>query len=385
MKIKALLGCIALLMSTRVFGVVTNEFGVCYHPDLKIFDLTFKEERRLFEKTTLNLHNEAKTLTARNLRRINRHFYRAEVETTTHPAKETILFRFQPVNPSRKRYGTLFLHKKEAYDKTVAVDEYLIAPSETIGQEVLYANGKRFNFHPGLYSTFGLYSLGHQRYLFWQKLPFTEYSPNHYFLADREKGTVTQLPLLLVFDVWNNHAFASCSNKDESELCFYNLATGQRKKVPNALFDECLLIYIVMLREDEIILWTHTEEEAPIVCRVLDGNFREKKIDYTYERHRNILIQYDATHGTRLLNQSGETLWDFKHPLTPIEKIDLDVGAQHLLLNGPCYEALLYAMPNQMVLVDCLNEKIYTADQIEHVGLGFFKITTAGTESWITL
>jgi hypothetical protein len=38
-----------------------------------------------------------------------------------------------------------------------------------------------------------------------------------------------------------------------------------------------------------------------------------------------------------------------------------------------------------MVLVDCVAERVFGADQIEHVGMGFFKLTRDGVESWMTL
>jgi hypothetical protein len=48
-------------------------------------------------------------------------------------------------------------------------------------------------------------------------------------------------------------------------------------------------------------------------------------------------------------------------------------------------ERIGFALADQMVLVDCVAQRVFGADQIEHVGMGFFKLTRDGVESWMTL
>ncbi|MBR5592029.1 MAG: hypothetical protein IKW38_05810 [Kiritimatiellae bacterium] len=387
MNLKTTWCCLAMVLVMPLLGAVTNDFGVCYLPECKAFELTFKNHLTLFSGHSEE-HREtaAKTITTRDIKRLNRHFYRATVEgKTPGKKKEVVFFQYQRSNLAPKRYGTLILNAA-AGEKVQQVMGASLVVSEG-RQEVLYSNGNRFAPFLHFFSAGGVHYLGDERYLVRQVLPFMEHSPSRYFLTDRKTGAVVQQPLLMVFSVWNQTAFAIQSTADDGVTCFYHLPTGKQKVFPEGFFADYQWLDILMLHDDEIVMWTYAQKllGLQIDCHLFDGQFQKKAVTYTYERYCNILLQQDPTHGTTVLSQAGKVLWHSPTQIKASEKIDLDLDDPLIRLTAARYEALIFEQPKQMVLVDCVAERIYTADQIEHVGMGFFKLTRDGTDSWITL
>lgn len=386
MKLKAILGGLAVVLAMPLLGAVTNEFGVCYLPACKAFELTFKNERTLFDGQSVDYRSTAKTITTRTLKRLNRHFYRVTIEgKTPGQEKEVVLFQYQRVNPAPKRYGTLILDVAAGEQVLQVQGDCLVVKERH--KDVLYSNGKRFELFPHVFSQTGLHYLGDDRYLFQYVTPFAEYASSRYFLADRKTGSVVQQPFLLVFDVWNQYALAVRSLAEGGVNCFYHLPTGKQKVFPEDFFEDYNHLDIILRHDDEIIMWTYTQKLLgyQFDCHIFDGQFKKKTVAYTYERYCNVLLQQDPTRGTTVFSQSGDELWHSVTPIQPHEKIDLDLDAPLDALTTARYEALIFALADQMVLVDCVAERVFSADQIEHVGMGFFKVTCDGTESWITL
>ena len=154
MKLKAILGGLAVVLAMPLLGAVTNEFGVCYLPERKAFELTFKNERTLFDGQSVDHRSTAKTITTRTLKRLNRHFYRTTIEgKTPGQEKEVVLFQYQRVQVQGGCLAVREGHK-----------------------DVLYSNGKRFELFPHVFTQTGLHYLGDDRYLFQHVTPFAEYA-----------------------------------------------------------------------------------------------------------------------------------------------------------------------------------------------------------------
>lgn len=382
-----------IVLSYRLFGetIITNDFGICYDPIEKTFYLksTYKKYLWCYRKETVSSGSskDGNVFTATNIERINRHFYKVNLQHKVFrltQREDVILFKYSADRTLPKTtYGILEFAEGLKGRDAIAIGEYLIA--ETIDprlSDIVCHNGKIANMSSGGFTSCDIYDLGKEKYLFRQRIPFIEYTNHRYFFADSEMGKLIQVPLFRAYDHWNNIVFGDyVDDSDRNDVddnvvfCFYNLITGQRVDFPKDFVQNKMVVAALMVNADEIITWCGYSRE---VC-IYDGNFKPKAVNYTYERHRNILIQRNTNGNCKILNTEGETLWSFAQNTCEIKLVNLDNDYK-----GE-YEAIVCLGLGEMVLVDCTHGTIHKADEIEHVGLGFFRLITNGKEEWVTL
>lgn len=395
LKVIACMSQIVLSYSLLGNTIITNDFGICYDSTAKTFSLksTYKKHLCCYKKKTALFSSsgrmkEEKAFTAINVERINRHFYKAQLQEKSlglTQRDDLILFKYSLDRMSPKmRYGILEFAEGIKQDNAIAIGEYLIA--ETIDSQlsdIVCHNGKIADMSSGGIMSSDIYDLGKGKYLFRQRIPFIEHTNQRYFLADSEKGKMEQVPLFMVHDHWNNIAYGAyvddndCNSIYDTSVvfCFYNLITGQKIDFPEEFVYDKMVVTALMINADEIVVWCGENKEVGIY----DGYFKPKRVDYTYERHRNILIQQRGDGSCKILNVKDEILWTFVQNTCEIKLLNLDNDYK-----GE-YEALICSTLDQIVLVDCSNGTIHKADEIEHVGLGFFRLVNDGKEEWVTL
>jgi hypothetical protein len=293
-----------------------------------------------------------------------------------------ILFHYTLNYRDRKRarqYGGM---RFEAEMITKTVGDFLMLDRDEssfvgfVGFE--FHEGKPWKITPSTAWIYEFYPWGKNNYLFVLKTPLMSYTGRTYFSCEPEAEMVKQTPLIFVYTIWNQIAYgAACSKEDPLEpfRCFYNLRTGEMTRLDNEVAEDIAEALIV--NENEIVTFSWCDGKMEQTIR--DGQFRQKAVSYQYHRCCNVLIKEEKDHFRQILNSAGACLVELDSGEDAITRISLDQDVHEQT------EALIGRKGKQQVLVDCIGEAVHYADEIEHVGLGFFRLITNGKEEWVTL
>ena len=382
--------CFIFLTQSGVFasGKIINDFGICYDPEAKTFGMELKMSRYYHLKGE-GIHELGwringgfgRDMVASEITRINRYYYSAQVNWSKNNKDmgKMILFHYTLDRLNRKgarQYGGM---RFDAEMITKTVGDFLMLDRDESGFNGFeFHEGKPWKITQSTVWEFECHQWGKNNYLFALNNPFVSYTGRTYFSCEPEAEMVKQVPLIFVYSTWNQIAYGSTSDKEdplEPFRCFYNLRTGEMTRLDNEVAEDIAEALIV--NENEIVTFSWCDEK--MVQTIRDGQFRQKAVSYQYHRCCNVLIKEEKDHFRQILNSAGACLVELDSGEDAITRISLDQDVHEQT------EALIGRKGKQQVLVDCIGEAVHYADEIEHVGLGFFRLTTNGKEEWVTL
>ena len=368
-----------------LFGQITNQFGVCYNPIEKTFEISLELKRGIILHDNGNVSTLRKRnhITASNLIRLNENYYLANFSRGLYDytKSQVVLFRYYLNSLDKENsicYGYVELPNLDQKQMPIAVGEFLLIERLAHNfQGGVIHNGRYFkSFLGGVPSMF--YLSDTDGYLFWQNSPFSLLTRTHYSYYDAKLNKIKQTPFILAFSVWHQVVYGIATdseNQMNAYPCLYDLATERVHKLPDGIIHGENIISILPVNSNELITWSSTcDGSMNQVIRDFDLNV--KNVDYSYQREHNVLIKTFQDGRTQILDSRERLLVE---TFTKMIKVDLNQDLDSQI------EALLCIKENQMILIDCVNGKVYYADEIEHAGLGFFRLVNDGKEEWVTL
>lgn len=278
-------------------------------------------------------------------------------------------------------YGYIELPNLDQKQKPIAVDEFLLIEKFAQNhQGAVIHNGRHFkSFLGGMPSIFYLSDI--KGYLFWQNSPFNLFTRTHYSYYDAKLNKIKQTPFISAFSVWNQVVYGIASDSEKpmnAYPCLYDVVTERIHKLPDGIIHRENIISILPVNSNELITWSSTcDGSMNQVIRDIDLNV--KNVDYSYQREYNVLIKTFQDGRTQILDSRERLLVENFTKFKKMIKIDLNQDLDNQI------EALLCIKEEQTILIDCVNGRVYYADEIEHVGLGFFRLVNDGKEEWVTL
>ena len=385
-------GCIIWMF--KLLGHVTNQFGVCYDTAKKTFEVDLELKRHIIVHDNGNVSNldRGVHVTASNLTRLNKNYYLVNDLSGLYDHKKSsvVLFKYY-LNWLDKEnsmyFGCIELPNSQPKQMPIVEGDFLllrglvqnIHGSRNLQGSVIH-NGQHFKAFLGGAPSI-LYLSDTDGYLFWKNSPFNLLTRTHYSYYESKLNEVKQTPFLLIFSVWNQVVYGIASDSEnplESYPCLYDLVTKKIRKLPSEMIYNENIVSILVVDSNEIITWSATDEGSMIQV-IRDFNLNVKHVDYSYQREHNVLIKTFQDGRIQIFDSKEKPLVESSMKPMVVLKVDLDQNLDNQV------EALICVKDAQKVLVDCINGIIHKADEIEHVGLVFFRLVNDGKEKWVTL
>lgn len=376
-------------------SVVTNDFGICYDTQAKSFSFASRVYRKappvvywssLF--TEWYRCSLVKTIETGQVFRINRHFYYAVYQEQTKREKFLAGIVLSRVNYSDYFvYAALFdeasplsSHRSDGQKQSAKISaegEFLFFTEWAPELRGFLFQGESFiPVRTDERLDVQIHHLSERRYvLVWDGIrPLCR---NCVMLIDLNRHRFVQLPLSSVYTVWNQVVHGmSIRENDKGEVwsseVLYDTRTGISQALPRT--DE--VIEHVYYFNDNFVL-AKTQEGKMVRLNLETGDCQP--VSARYVRNANTFLKWEDDRLVAIIDQKGNCLWEGAQE----RNIDIYVNLDNDLYNDA--EALILKDGARSCLIDCMGEKVYYADEVEHVGLGFFALRTNGKTQWITL
>lgn len=377
-------------------SVATNDFGICYDTRAKTFSFASHVYRKVpscayrsgilmeWQRSSL-----VKTIETSQIFRINRHFYYAVYQEQTRTKKFLAGIVLSRVNYSDyfvyaalfDEHGTLlFPHHSDGEKqaaKVFAEGEFLFFKEWAPDLRGFLFHGESFipvRADEGLDAQ--IHRVSERRYV----LVGDGIRPlcrNCVMLIDLDRHSFVQLPLFSVHTVWNQVVHGMrIGGGGADEFAFdevlYDTRTGTIRELPKTT-EAIERVYVF---NDDFVL-AKTQEGKTVRLNLETGDCQP--VSARYVRNANTFLRWENDRLVSVLDQKGNCLWEGEHERGTAIYVNLDNDLHHAA------EALILKDGARFCLIDCVNEKVYHADEVEHVGLGFFALRTNGETRWITL
>lgn len=378
-----LLGLGVLACHARAASAVTNAFGVCYDTETKTFTVERSITRHLF-CPTLSWRVEELEETAEDketrrydvVGRINEQYWVVR-RTGEGEGKRGVLFRLTSARKADEAPCYALLDtSKSALDAIRAEGDFL-GLGYGWPQEGVLLRGEHI---PGLESLDDVWQYGDECYVIgFEGLGLI--TGRRFFTVDLASEEIVQLPFFVLMDVWNGHAFGAVPGKKGFSCRFYDLGT---KEATSFLCLPMLGKPLWLNREEVLITPTEGYYSPGWQCLWNPATNETAAQDAFIARVGAVLLRRASQEGRILsvADRSNATLWESRvdgQAQQRVEWIDLDKD------KAGEHEAMIIKEGEHAVLVDCLNGRVYEAEQVLHHGFGFFELTVKGRETWVTL
>lgn len=374
------LSCTISCLQAPATTIVTNAFGICYDVNSRTFDLREKVRRSAkglpFENFRIAPSTMEIKLKPETLRRINRYYYYAqgELKAGNSGAMMCLIYRYN--GTTYHTYNALLdpLSRGKCSSSPIVAEERLLMLQEWQTPMLsILNNGSCGIIDYGGNAAQSIYAINPDEYVIvWNGLRAMSMRCVLYLNLKTEE--VKQLPLMFAYGVWNQFVFGTRFGANGNvEFLLYSLYSGKEILLDGA---GGALVQAYALNSNKVILeyadgsqrnWNPITKETvdDAVCR--------------YERCSRAMLCFENEMLTSVLKEDGTALWQgmaHKDALTFID-LDQDLHQQR--------EALLIPKDKQTTLIDFRTGEMFFAENIQHLGLGFFQLMDADGMRWITL
>ncbi len=338
---------------------ITNPFGITYEPVSGEF---------FFSGEVDGLGN----LDCVPITRINKYYYVYMRESLNETMVPYILF--QPPGYQTKYTVQKILRKHKV---RVHVKDYQANGAYLKLPEVVCHYMSVFPYDSNSSDAFIVSSNGGFFYSFerWRRL-----ADNVWFFISPDTRTVTSVPCFRIYNLWGEECYGwryqYSGEKPTIEYLCYNYVTKTVESLPSEYF---IPFYnkVYRLNAEEFLIDTVETDcaHAQFILNLKSGMRTRALYDYT--QHHNLLIKRKDNKLCAFIKTDGTSLWEAQDETASFEIIDLDRDMEDMT------EAFIIKEKTKTILVDTIEAKIYAADNIEHVGNGFFRCTTNAEVFWI--
>lgn len=368
MKSRVAFGILLLYTILPVFvkaGLVANAFGICYDQKKKEFTFTGKilnlrqltPEERIKGDVTVSIKGAF-------IKRINKHYYvfTDSIKLNGREQKRSFVAYKVPAQEGieQELYSAVLDSKRIPIENTKVKGEgkFLTMPgNEAQERGVLYYEGRRpVKVSPSELSPERLYQISLDEYLIvWDGLRLLTTSPT--LFADLGEKQVKFIPLTFVYSVWNDYAYGVSVDSKHCNFHLVNLRDGSKLAIDGR---GGLVTKAYVFDENHILLFLMTGEQQML------SSGTTIELDARYVKFKNLMFKYKENRLIKILTQDGSVLWKGALDETKILRIDLDEDLHNEI------ETVILKLKEQDLLIDCISGEIYAADNISHVGFGFF-------------
>lgn len=369
----------------RATSIVTNAFGVCYDTETKMVTIDRAITRHLYCPTlSWEIEEVDEAEGCKEMRRydvvgrINEQCWEVR-RPNERDGKICLLFICAPekktaVDTAEPCYALLNL-SKSALD-TVRAEGAFLGLGYGWSQEGVLLRGERV---PGLKSLDDVWQYDADRYVIClERLSLG--TEHRFFNVDLSSEEIVQLPFSVLLNVWNGHALGTVFGEKGISTSFYDLGTKEATS----------FLYLPMLGKP---LWLNREE---VLITPAEGYYapgwqclwnpltNETAVPDAFITPVGTVLVRRASQEGRILSvadKSNAILWKSRvdnQAQQRVEWIDLDKD------KAGDYETIIITEGDHAVLIDCLNGRMYEAEQVIHHGFGFFELSKKGQKTWVT-